>query len=140
MAQTVNVPTNSTPPRKKSRRARRKIASALRVCDRFRARDGQPWRAADLAGARRLSDVARCLSHIGTGSLITLAAKAACVAGVVLGTNFWFCALSFGVSRSHGRLSEKTLLRMQHISGFCLLVAGLYGGAHIAWQLARHQI
>jgi L-lysine exporter family protein LysE/ArgO len=69
-----------------------------------------------------------------------LNAKAACIAGVLLGTNFWFCTLSFSVSRSHGRLSQKTLLRMQHISGFCLLVAGLYGGAHVIWQLTRHRI
>jgi threonine/homoserine/homoserine lactone efflux protein len=70
----------------------------------------------------------------------TFAAKAACVGGVLLGTNTWFFTLSFSVSRGHGRFSEKTLLRMQHISGFCLLVAGLYGGTHIVWQLARHKI
>jgi threonine/homoserine/homoserine lactone efflux protein len=67
-------------------------------------------------------------------------AKLACVAGVLLGTNTWFCALSFSVSRGQGRFSEKTLLRMQHVSGFCLLLAGLYGGAHVVWQLAHHRI
>lgn len=67
------------------------------------------------------------------------AAKAACVAGVALGTNTWFFVLSYGVSRGHGRFSEKTLLRMQHISGFCLLMAGLYGGLHVIWQLTRHK-
>jgi threonine/homoserine/homoserine lactone efflux protein len=67
-------------------------------------------------------------------------AKLACVAGVLLGTNAWFCVLSFSVSRGHGKFSEKTLLRMQHISGFCLLLAGLYGGAHVVWQLAHHRI
>ncbi|MGH7951799.1 MAG: LysE family translocator [Limisphaerales bacterium] len=70
----------------------------------------------------------------------TFAAKAACAGGVFLGTNIWFCGLSFGVSRGHGRFSEKTLLRMQHFSGFCLLAVGLFDGAHIAWQLARHKI
>lgn len=69
-----------------------------------------------------------------------LAAKAACVAGVLLGTNTWFLVLSFSVSRSHGKFSEKTLLRMQHISGFCLFLTGLYGGLHIVFQLARHRI
>ena len=68
------------------------------------------------------------------------AAKAACVAGVILGTNCWFCAFSYSVSRNHGRFSQKTLLRMQHTSGFCLLLAGVYGGLHIIWQLARHRI
>jgi threonine/homoserine/homoserine lactone efflux protein len=67
------------------------------------------------------------------------AAKAACVVGVLLGTNTWFCALSYSVSRGHGKFSEKTLLRMQHISGFCLILAGLYGALHVVLQLARHR-
>lgn len=70
----------------------------------------------------------------------TRAAKIACVAGVSCGTCAWFYALSFGVSRSHGRFSEKTLLSLQHISGICLIVVGLFDGAHIVWQLARHKI
>jgi threonine/homoserine/homoserine lactone efflux protein len=69
-----------------------------------------------------------------------ISAKAACVAGVALGTNAWFCAYSFGVSRGHKRFSEQTLLRLQHISGICLIVVGLFDGAHIVWQLARHKI
>ena len=69
----------------------------------------------------------------------TIAAKAAFIAGVALGANLWFCALSYGVSRGQGRFSEQTLLRMEHFSGFCLLGLGLYDGAHIAWQLARHR-
>jgi len=68
----------------------------------------------------------------------SFAAKAACVGGVALGTNTWFLSLSFGVSRGHGRFSEKTLLRMQHFSGICLIIFGLLQGTHIAWQLARH--
>jgi threonine/homoserine/homoserine lactone efflux protein len=70
----------------------------------------------------------------------TLAAKAACVGGVLLGTNIWFCIISFSVSRGHGKFSKKTLLRLQHFSGFCLLTAGLYGGGHIVWQLAKHRL
>jgi threonine/homoserine/homoserine lactone efflux protein len=69
-----------------------------------------------------------------------ISAKAACVVGVALGTNAWFCALSFGVSRGHKRFSEQTLLRLQHISGICLIAVGLFDGAHIVWQLARHKI
>ncbi|MGA2029543.1 MAG: LysE family transporter [Verrucomicrobiota bacterium] len=69
-----------------------------------------------------------------------ISAKAACVGGVALGTNAWFCGLSFGVSRGHGRFSEKTLLRLQHLSGICLIAVGLFDGAHIVWQLARHKI
>jgi len=66
------------------------------------------------------------------------AAKVACVCGVALGTNTWFTILSFGVSRGHGRFSEKTLLRLQHFSGVCLIIFGLIVGTQIALQLAKH--
>ena len=69
-----------------------------------------------------------------------LGAKAACIGGVALGTNLWFCVLSFGVSRGRGRFSETTLVRMQQISGVCLLAVGFFDGGHIVWQLARHKI
>jgi threonine/homoserine/homoserine lactone efflux protein len=69
----------------------------------------------------------------------TFAAKIACVAGVALGTNVWFCALSYGVSRGHKRFSEQTLLRLQHISGICLVIVGFFDGAHIVWQLVKHK-
>jgi threonine/homoserine/homoserine lactone efflux protein len=68
----------------------------------------------------------------------TVAAKAAFITGVALGANTWFCALSYIVSRhGYGRFNEQTLVRMQHLSGFCLLALGLYDGGHIAWQLAH---
>jgi threonine/homoserine/homoserine lactone efflux protein len=70
----------------------------------------------------------------------TFVAKAVCVGGVALGTNLWFCTLSYGVSRGQGRFSENTLVRMQHISGICLIAVGLFDGGHIVWQLARHRI
>jgi len=74
----------------------------------------------------------------------TVAAKAAFVTGVALGANAWFCALSYIVSRrGYGRFNERTLVRMQRFSGFCLLALGLYDGIHIAWQLshlARHRM
>jgi FAD synthase len=44
------------------------------------------------------------------------------------------------MSRRHGRFGEKTLLRMQHFSGLCLIAIGTFDGVHIAWQLARHKI
>jgi threonine/homoserine/homoserine lactone efflux protein len=68
----------------------------------------------------------------------SFAAKAACVGSVALGTNTWFTALSFGVSRGHGRFSGKTLLRLQHFSGICLIIFGIIQGANIAWHLAKH--
>jgi threonine/homoserine/homoserine lactone efflux protein len=70
----------------------------------------------------------------------TIYAKAACIGGVLLGFNLWFLGLSFAISRGYGHFSEKTLLRMEHISGLCLVLAGLFDGGHIIWQLARHKI
>jgi hypothetical protein len=70
----------------------------------------------------------------------TLGAKAACILGVALGTNAWFCGLSFVVSRGRGRFGEKTLLRMQHVSGLCLIAVGVFDGVHIAWQLSHHKL
>ena len=69
----------------------------------------------------------------------TLAGKSACIAGVALGANLWFFTVSWLSSRGQGRLSERTLLRMEHFSGICLLALGLINGGHIAWQLARHR-
>ncbi|MGD0252439.1 MAG: LysE family transporter [Verrucomicrobiota bacterium] len=70
----------------------------------------------------------------------TLASKSACIAGVALGANLWFFAVSWLSARGQGRLSERTLLRMEHFSGFCLLALGLINGGHIAWQLAKHKM
>ena len=67
-------------------------------------------------------------------------ARIACIAGVFAGTSLWFLILSFGVSRGHGKFGEKTLLRLQHISGMCLIGTALFEGMQIAWHLARHRI
>ena len=69
-----------------------------------------------------------------------LSARAACVCGVFSGTTTWFLILSFGVSRGRGKFGEQTLLRLQHISGLCLIVTALFEGAKIAWDLAQHKI
>ncbi len=63
--------------------------------------------------------------------------KLACVGGVALGTGFWFFVLSFSSSRGHGRFSEKTLLRMEHVSGISLLVIAVIHGCWIAYQMTR---
>lgn len=64
--------------------------------------------------------------------------KLSCVGGVALGTGLWFCGLSYGVSRGHGKFTERTLLRMEHGSGICLLALALAHGVHIVWQMAHH--
>jgi threonine/homoserine/homoserine lactone efflux protein len=69
-----------------------------------------------------------------------IAAKTAGVIGVALGTNTWFCGLSFGMSRRHGQFGEKTLLKMQHFSGLCLIALGIFDGARMAWQLSHHRL
>lgn len=64
--------------------------------------------------------------------------RLACVAGVALGTCFWFFVLSLGASRGHGRFSEKTLLRVEHGSGIGLLVIALIHGGWIVWEMTHH--
>jgi len=66
--------------------------------------------------------------------------KLACVTGVALGTGSWFVGLSWAVSLGHGKFSEKTLLRMEHFSGFSLLVLALIHGGMMISQMARHKI
>ncbi len=67
------------------------------------------------------------------------AARTACVGGVFVGTVLWFTVFSFVVSRGHGKFSQKTLLRLQHISGLCLLLTAIFEGVQIAWHLSKHQ-
>jgi threonine/homoserine/homoserine lactone efflux protein len=70
----------------------------------------------------------------------TWTAKLFCVAGVAAGTSLWFSGLSYAVSRGHGKFTEKTLLRMEHISGVCMLLLALYYGCRMAWQMSQHRI
>jgi threonine/homoserine/homoserine lactone efflux protein len=70
----------------------------------------------------------------------TVVAKTACVVGVFLGTLFWFVLLGYAVSRSHGRFSEKTLLRVQHVSGLCLITTALFEGVRIVIHLSNQRI
>lgn len=70
----------------------------------------------------------------------TKPAKLACVAGVFTGTILWFLFWSFLVSRGHGKFSAKSLLRLQHVSGLCLIGTAIYEGVRIALHLAQHRI
>jgi threonine/homoserine/homoserine lactone efflux protein len=65
--------------------------------------------------------------------------RLACVAGVALGTGAWFVALSVAAARGYGKFKEKTLLRMEHFSGICLLVLACFHGGRIIWQLVPHR-
>ena len=68
----------------------------------------------------------------------TIREKAACVVGVCLGTATWFLLLSYAVSRRHGKFSPKTLLRMAHLSGACLLLVAGFMGVRLVAQIERH--
>jgi threonine/homoserine/homoserine lactone efflux protein len=69
-----------------------------------------------------------------------LAGKLACVSGVALSTGLWFLGLSYAAALGHHRLSEKTLLRMEHLSGLALLALALAHATNIIWQMARHRM
>jgi threonine/homoserine/homoserine lactone efflux protein len=66
--------------------------------------------------------------------------KLACVTGVAMGTGLWFVGLSWAVSLGHGKFSEKTLLRMEHLSGVGMLVLAVIHGGTIVWQMAHHRL
>jgi len=67
--------------------------------------------------------------------------KLACVTGVALGVGLWFAGLSWAVSLGHGKFSEKTLLRMEHLSGVGMLVLALIHGGYIIVPIAdNHKV
>ena len=61
--------------------------------------------------------------------------KLACLAGVTVGTAAWYLGLGWVVSLGQGKLSEKTLLRMEHYSGACLLILAVIEGGLMIGQL-----
>jgi L-lysine exporter family protein LysE/ArgO len=65
--------------------------------------------------------------------------KLACVLGVALGTGAWFVGLSWAVSLGHGKFSQKTLLRMEHLSGVGMLALALIHGGIMARHLAQYR-
>jgi hypothetical protein len=81
---------------------------------------------------------AMLMAHNWVGD--TLRAKAACVGGVISAYLLWFVFISYAVSRGHGKFSEKTLLRLQHLSGLCLIITAIFDGAQIVFELAKHKV
>ncbi|HEV2695052.1 MAG TPA: LysE family transporter [Verrucomicrobiae bacterium] len=130
-AQTVHVPT--------------KLDSASRKIEAELGKKLHPHSAFTTGFVRVMANLGVLLTWIVlTGNFVahdwvadTFAAKVACVAGVALGTTTWFFIFSYGISRGHGKFQESTLLRLQHISGICLISVGLFDGAHIVLRLAH---
>ncbi len=69
----------------------------------------------------------------------TLDDRIGCVMGVAAGASLWFSLLSWGVSKGHGKMSPRVLLRMEHVSGAILLAAALWIGGKIVWQLHKER-
>lgn len=69
----------------------------------------------------------------------TFASKAVCVLGTFVGGFLWFLLLSYLVAKGHGKFSTKALVRMAHISGAILLLAGLVIGYRLISLLAHHR-
>ena len=67
----------------------------------------------------------------------TMDSKALCALGVAMGASTWFCLLSYGVSRGHGKFSSNTLLRVSHFSGICLLLLAVIIAARLVILIAR---
>lgn len=65
--------------------------------------------------------------------------RVACVVGVACGATLWFFLLAWAVSKGHGRISPRVLLRMEHVSGAVLLIAALWIGWRIVGELHERQ-
>jgi threonine/homoserine/homoserine lactone efflux protein len=65
--------------------------------------------------------------------------RVACVLGVAVGATLWFFLLAWAVSKGHGRISPRVLLRMEHLSGAVLLIAALWIGWRIVTELHERQ-
>jgi threonine/homoserine/homoserine lactone efflux protein len=67
----------------------------------------------------------------------TFLSKGVCVLGTFVGGTIWFILLSFLVAKGHGKFSTRALIRMAHISGAVLLLAGIVVGFQLVRMLAH---
>lgn len=70
----------------------------------------------------------------------TLEGKLYCLLGVTISVGLWFTGLSWAISFGHKRFTEKTMLKMERISGASLIVFGLAQGIYLAMKLAKHKM
>lgn len=66
--------------------------------------------------------------------------KLACLAGVTLSVGLWFTGLSWAISLGHKKFTEKTMVKMERLSGVGLIILALIQGGYIAWKLAKHKM
>ncbi|HNQ74968.1 MAG TPA: LysE family transporter [Verrucomicrobiota bacterium] len=66
--------------------------------------------------------------------------KLACLAGVTAGVGLWFLCLSWAISLGQKKFTDKTLLKMERISGACLVVFALFQGVFLAMRLTNHRM
>ena len=66
--------------------------------------------------------------------------KLACLAGVTVSVGLWFTGLSWAISLGHKKFTEKTMVKMERLSGVGLIVLAMIQGGYIAWKLAKHKM
>jgi len=66
--------------------------------------------------------------------------KLACLAGVTASVGLWFTGLSWAISLGHKKFTEKTMVKMERLSGVGLIVLAMIQGGYIAWKLAKHKM
>jgi len=68
------------------------------------------------------------------------AGVASCVAGVGAATVLWFTGLSYAVSCRQKKFTERTLLRMEHVSGIAMLVLAVIQGIYIVVKMTHDKL
>lgn len=61
------------------------------------------------------------------------------VAGVGAATLLWFSGLSYAVSCRHKQFTERSLLRMEHISGIAMLALAVVQGIYIVVKITHYR-
>lgn len=67
----------------------------------------------------------------------TLESKLYCLLGVTVSVGLWFTGLSWAISFGHKKFTEKTMTKMERISGVSLIVFGLAQGIYLAMKLSK---
>lgn len=65
--------------------------------------------------------------------------KLSCILGVALSIGGWFTGLSWLSSLGHRRMSQKSLLRLEQVSGVIIIGLAIAHGVHIIWELSKHK-